>query len=45
VIPLAEVPANEGTGDPAQTVIEVPKLNEGIMFGFTVTLSDAVVAH
>jgi hypothetical protein len=45
VIPLADVPGRIGTDDPAQTEIEVPKLKEGVMFGFTVTLNAAVVAH
>jgi hypothetical protein len=40
LIPLSEVPGNEGTIEPAQIVIDVPKLNVGVMFGFTVTVSE-----
>jgi hypothetical protein len=45
LIPLSEVPGNEGTIEPAQIVIDVPKLNVGVMFGFTVTVSEVDVAH
>jgi len=34
-----------GTGPPAQIANDVPKLNEGVIFGFTVTVNVAVVAH
>ena len=45
VIPLDEVLGKEGTVAPAQMVIELPKLNVGVMFGFTVTVNVVVVAH
>ena len=45
VIPFVDVSGNAGTAVPAQTVSVVPKLNAGIMIGFTVTANDAVVAH
>lgn len=45
VIPLSEVLGKVGTGAPAQIVSELPKLNVGVMFGFTVTVNVAVVAH
>ena len=45
VIPLSDVLGNAGTVDPAQMVSDVPKLNVGVMFGFTVTEKLAVVPH
>lgn len=45
VMPLFDVVINEGTLAPAQIVSEVPKLNVGVMFGFTATVNEAVVAH
>ena len=45
MIPLFEVVGNEGTLAPAQIVNAVPKLNEGVMFGLTVTVKIALVAH
>ena len=42
---LSEVVGNAGTVPPAQIVNDVPKLNVGVMFGFTVTVYVAVVAH
>jgi hypothetical protein len=45
VIPLSDVVGNVGTELPAQIVNEVPKLNVGVMFGFTVTLNVNGVAH
>ena len=45
MIPLSEVPGNAGTVPPAQTDKEVPKANEGVIFGFTVTVNVAAVAH
>lgn len=45
VIPLVEVVGRAGTASPAQIVNVVPKLNEGGIFGLTVTLKVAVVAH
>jgi hypothetical protein len=43
--PLVEVPGNEGTLPPAQMVSDVPKLNTGTVFGFTVTLNVVTTAH
>ena len=45
VIPLEDVPGRAGTAAPEQTVREFPKLNVGVKFGLTVTLSVVVVAH
>jgi hypothetical protein len=45
VIPFPEVPGNAGTVPPAQMVSDVPKVNVGVMFGFTVTVNVVVVAH
>ena len=36
---------NAGTLPPAHMVSDVPKLKVGVMFGFTVTVNVAVVAH
>ena len=44
-IPFSEFAGNEGTVAPAQIVRDVPKVNVGISFGFTVTVNIAVVAH
>ncbi len=45
VIPLVDVAANVGTVPPSHIVAVVPKLNVGVIFGFTVTVKVAVVAH
>ena len=45
VIPLSDVPGNEGTDAPAQTVNVVPKAKVGVMFGLTVTVNVAGNAH
>jgi len=45
VIPFVDVAGNAGTVPPAQIVKLVPKLNTGTMFGVTVTVNVAVVAH
>lgn len=45
VIPLFEVVGSDGGVDPAQILIAVPKLNAGVIIGFTVTTKFAVVAH
>lgn len=45
VIPFDDVAGNAGTEEPAQIVIDVPKLNVGVMIGFIVTARLAVVAH
>ena len=44
-MPLFDVVDNDGTLAPAQIVNKVPKLNTGVMFGFTVTVNVAFVAH
>lgn len=44
-MPLSDAVGNEGTLEPAHIVNEVPKLNVGVMFGFTVTVRDVDVAH
>lgn len=44
-MPLSDAVGNEGTLEPAHIVNEVPKLNVGVMFGFTVTVSEVDVAH
>lgn len=44
-IPLVDVVGKAGTVPLAQTVKLVPKLNAGVMFGFTVTENEPVVAH
>ena len=45
VIPLSDTAGSVGTVPPAQIVSDVPKLNVGVIFGFTVTANVAVVAH
>lgn len=45
VIPFAEVVGNAGTMPPSQIAKLLPKLNVGVMFGFTVTVNVVVVAH
>ncbi len=45
VMPLVDVLGNVGTVPPEQIVNVVPKLNVGVMFGFTVTVNVVVVAH
>jgi hypothetical protein len=45
VIPFVDVVDNVGTVPPAQIASVVPKLNVGTMFGVTVTVKVAVVAH
>ena len=45
VMPLTAVDGSTGTELPEQTVREVPKLNEGVTMGFTVTVKVAAVAH
>jgi hypothetical protein len=45
VIPLFDVVTNDGTFAPAHVVSDDPKLNIAGIFGFTVTLNEAVVAH
>jgi len=45
VIPFVDVVGNAGTLPPAQIVKLVPKLKVGVIFGLTVTVNVAVVAH
>ena len=45
VIPLSDMPGKVGTAPPLQILNEVPKLNVGVMFGFTVTVNVVVVPH
>ena len=45
VIPLVDVVGNEGAVPFAHIVSDVPKVNVGIIFGFTVTVNVAGVAH
>ena len=45
VIPFVDVIGKVGTVPPAQRLIDVPKLNVGVRFGFTVTLNVAGSAH
>jgi hypothetical protein len=42
---LVEVVGKVGTDPPAQMVRFVPKLNVGVMFGFTVTVNVVGFAH
>ena len=44
-IPFIEVPGSDGTDPPSQIESEVPKLNVGVTFGFTVTVNISVVAQ
>jgi hypothetical protein len=45
VILLVDVVGNVGTVPPEQIANAVPKLNVGVMFGFTVTVNVAGTAH
>ena len=45
VIPFCDEGGSNGTVPPAQIVRFVPKLNVGVMIGFTVTVNVAFVAH
>ncbi len=45
VMLFVDVAGSVGTVAPAQMDKDVPKLNVGVMFGFTVTVNVAVVAH
>jgi hypothetical protein len=44
-MPFEEFVGKEGTVPPLQIVSDVPKLNEGVMFGFTVTVKLVGRAH
>jgi hypothetical protein len=45
LIPFEEVVGSTGTVAPAQIESDVPKLNAGVIIGFTVTLKVVVAAH
>jgi hypothetical protein len=45
VMLLVDVLGNVGTEPPLQILNDVPKLKVGVMFGLTVTVNVAVVAH
>jgi hypothetical protein len=45
VIPLVDVVDNVGAASPAHMFAVVPKLKTGVIFGFTVTVNVAGVAH
>jgi hypothetical protein len=45
IIPFVDPVSNVGTIRPAQIIKLVPKLNVGVMFGLTVIVNVAVVAH
>ena len=45
VMPFMEVAPKVGTVPPAQMVSDEPKLNVGVIIGFTVTVKVRVVAH
>ena len=45
VIAFVEVAGNVGTVPPAQSDNDVPKLKDGVMFGSTVTVNVAGLAH
>ena len=44
-MPFEDVFGKVGAVPPAQIVSDVPKLNVGIIFRFTVTVNVAVIAH
>jgi hypothetical protein len=44
-MPLVDVVGNKGALPPKQILIAVPNAKVGVMFGFTVTVNVAVVAH
>ena len=44
-MPFEEVVGKTGTDPPVQIVSDVPKLNAGIITGFTVTVNVVVTAH
>ena len=45
MMPSCEVAGKAGTVPPAHIFNEVPKLNVGVTFGFTVTVNVVVTAH
>ena len=45
VMPFVDAAGNVGTVPAAQVVSDVPKVNVGVILGFTVTVNVAVVAH
>lgn len=44
-MPFIDVDVSVGTAAPLQIIKFVPKLNDGVMFGSTVSVNVAVVAH
>ena len=44
-MPSVDVAGRAGTVPPAHIFKEVPKLNVGVTFGFTVTVNVVVTAH
>ncbi len=44
-MPFSDVEGRPGTEVPSQMVSAVPKLNDGVMIGFTETSKPAVSAH
>jgi hypothetical protein len=44
-IPLPDVAGSDGAVAPSHILNDVPKLNEGVMLGLTVTLNVAESAH
>ena len=44
-MPFVDVVGKDGTAAPAQIVVDVPKLNVGVMFGFTVSVNVVATAH
>ena len=45
LIPFDDVVVNVGTALPAQITRDVPKVNEGVTFGLTVSVNDVPTAH
>lgn len=45
VIPFVEVLGSVGTASPLHIEALVPKVNVGVMFGFTVTVNEVPVIH
>ena len=45
LMPFSDVAGNVGAPDPAQMVMDVPKLNVGVTTGWTVIVNVVVTAH
>jgi hypothetical protein len=45
VTPLVEVAGKDGTVPFVHIVSELPKLNDGVITGFTVTAREVITAH